>query len=900
MKRVQLVFGFSFTVLAIAVGLGQGTGPALTSDLFKDLQFRSLGPSLTTGRVADVAVDPKNPSVWYVAAAAGGLWKTDNRGQTFKPIFDDGGSFNLSCVVIDPKDSNVLWLGTGENSNPRSAMYGDGLYKSTDAGATWTRVGLEGSEHIGNIKIDPRNSNVVYVAAQGPLWNSGGDRGLYKTMDGGKTWKMILPAQSMPDTGANEIQIDPLNPDILYASLYQRRRSIGQFIGGGPEGGIYKSLNAGATWTKLTKGLPDNVGRIALGTDPKVKPTRVYALIDAVGAEQGFYRSDDAGASWTRMGQPTGPDAAPAGGAAPAAAAPANAARGGAARGGGARGGAAGGAAAGATGGAATGGAAAGGAQAGGAGAGGGRPGGPAGGGGFGGGANPAGQDPHYYYEIFVDPTRPDTVWGEGLNMYRTDDGGKAWHAVTMQYNSAIHVDFHAIAFDLTDKNHWIFGNDGGLYETWDEGKNVRHFDNLPISQFYRIAVDNALPFYHVCGGLQDNNSMCGPSRSINAYGIRTGDWYLVGGGDGFQPRIDPEDPNTVYATSQFCGLGRLDLRTSQSKSIRPNTFSAGDAPTQPVGAPAAGGRGGGGGGRGGTERVNWDCAYMISPHSHTRLYIGGEKVYRSDDRGDSWTPISPNLTRDLDPRVIPIMGKVWDPLTTVSYNRSTTQLSTIVSIDESLLLEGLIYVGTDDGLVQVTEDGGKNWRKTDKFPGAPDGAYVSDVWASARDANVVFITIGNHQHGDFKPYVLRSDDRGKTFTSITGDLPASRNNLWSVARQSAVRGRRVRSVLHGRWRPSLDADEERPADHAGARHPYPEARKRSRDRHVRPRDLRAGRLQCAPRGDAGHDRRRGAAAADPHDVRLQRVPSRAGLDADGADTESSGGRAHQLLRLGG
>ncbi len=671
MKRFAFVCALFAVALAATINLGarQSAAGALNADMFKSFQFRSLGPPPTTGRVQDIAVDPNNPSVWYVASAAGGLWKTENRGQTFKSVFDNGGSFNLACVVVDRKDSKVVWLGTGENANPRSAMYGDGVYKSTDGGASWARVGLETSEHIGNIQIDPRNSNVVYVAAQGPLWSSGGDRGLYKTTDGGKTWKAILT--SSPDTGANEVWIDPANPDILYATLYQRRRGVGQFVGGGPEGGIYKSLDAGAHWTKLTKGLPTNVGRIGLGIDGKVKPTRVYALIDALQPESGFYRSDDAGASWNRMGSPIGvePAAPPAG-----------------AGGAGARGGG-------------------------------------GGGGGRGGSADGVyrGEDPHYYYELFVDPIRPDTVWSEGLDVSRTDDGGKTFHAVPMPYDREVHVDYHAIVLDPLDRNHQIFGNDGGLYETWDDGKNLRHFDNLPITQFYRVAVDTALPFYHVCGGAQDNNSMCAPSRTVNAYGIRLNDWYLTGGGDGFTSRIDPQDPNTVYETYQEGAIGRLDLRTGVNTNIQTRLRAAmtalasgGAAPAE---APAAGARGGGGGGRGGGgDRINWDAPYIISPHSHTRLYWGGTHLWRSDDRGDNWVAISPDLTRQLDYTKIPIMGKVWDPATTVSYHRSTTALSTIVSLDESPLAEGLIYVGTDDGLLQVTEDGGKELAEDGKL----------------------------------------------------------------------------------------------------------------------------------------------------------------------------------------
>jgi len=740
MRRIGFVLPLAVLVAFVFVAAGQGPAGSdrMAADFLKSIELRSLGPSLMTGRIADVEVDPKNLDVYYVATAAGGLWKSENRGITFTPIFDDGGSFNLACVVVDPKNSNVVWLGTGENSNPRAAMYGDGVYKSTDAGKTWTRVGLESSEHIGNIKIDPRNSDVVYVAAQGPLWSSGGDRGVYKTTDGGKTWKAVFTVS--PDTGGNEVVIDPNNPDVLYASTWQRRRSVGQFIGGGPESAIYKSTNAGATWTKLTNGLPKgDMGRITLGVDPKAKPTRVYALCNALREESGFYRSDDAGATWARVGHVV------AGG------------------------------------------------RGGGAGFGGGAP-----GGGRGGGDDfYRGGDPGYYHELYVDPVRPDTIWSANTNLDRSEDGGKTWKQVPIDYDEShygsVHVDFHDVWLDVTDRNHYMVANDGGVYETYDDGKHFRHFDNLPVTQFYRVAVDNAKPFYRVCGGAQDNNSMCGPSRTVNRIGIRTSDWIVVGGGDGFQSRVDPEDPDIIYATSQGGNITRLDLRTGVSKSIRPRGVPQGPGEQEPANVPGqqqnppqagqagqgAQGAQGARGGRGG-ERTNWDCPYIISPHSPTGLYWGSTRVYRTDDRGDHWTPVSGDLTRNLDPTTIPIMGKVWSPTQTVSYNQATTPLSTIVSIDESPLFEGLLYVGTDDGLLQVSEDGGKNWRKMDKFPGIPDGAYVSDVFASPREADVVFVAFNNWQHGDFKPYLLKSTDRGRTFTSIAGDLP-DRHDVWSV-----------------------------------------------------------------------------------------------------------------------
>ena len=743
-------------VLLTASGFAQGPA-APPADPYRELAFRSLGPSLTTGRISNVAIDPKNPNVWYVASASGNLWKTVNRGNTFEAVFDDAGSYSLGAVTVDPRDSNTVWLGTGENNNQRSVSYGDGVYKSTDAGKTWKRMGLEHSEHIQNILIDPRNSSVVYVTAIGPLWRAGGDRGLYKSIDGGLTWKAVLSIS--PDTGVTDVAMDPKKPDVLYAAAYQRRRQVGQLIGGGPESGLYKSTNGGRTWTKLTKGLPAvDVGRIGLAISWK-NPNTVYALVTAQRNQGGFFRSDDAGGSWTRIGRTVATGRGGAGaslpacgplGAAPPPSAPAAPAP--------------------ATDEAAP-------------------PAAPPQAGGRGGPADDCyrGGDPGYYNEIFVDGHDPETIWSPWTNFSRSTDGGKTWAVVPMP---DVHVDHHDIVFDPSDKDHILIANDGGLYETYDGMKTWRHFTNLPLSQFYRVATDNARPFYNVCGGAQDNGSICGPSRTLNRVGIRTSDWYNVGGGDGFQPRVDPEDPTIVYSQSQEGALGRLDLETGVRVSIRPtrqNTIGLEPAPAAepaPDEAAGRGGRGGPGGGRGGRGagplgRWHWDSPLIISPHSARRLYFGGERLYRSDDRGDSWTVVSPDLTRNLDPATIEIMGKVW-PADSVAFNQATTRLSTITAIDESPLLEGLIYVGTDDGLVQVTEDGGRSWRKIETFPGVADHAYVTDVLASPRDANVVFATLNNYQRGDFKPYVMKSADRGRTWTSIAGDLP-QRSGAWSI-----------------------------------------------------------------------------------------------------------------------
>ncbi|HXG54589.1 MAG TPA: hypothetical protein VNJ03_04355 [Vicinamibacterales bacterium] len=381
-----------------------------------------------------------------------------------------------------------------------------------------------------------------------------------------------------------------------------------------------------------------------------------------------------------------------------------------------------------------------------------------------------------YYHELYADPYRPDWIWSMNVSVELSKDGGRTWGTTGIE-SYGVHVDHHALEFDPVDPKHILLGNDGGVYETYDEGKTWRFFTNLPITQFYRVSVDNAKPFYNVCGGTQDNWSFCGPSRSLAPWGVRTSDWFVVNGGDGFQTRSDPEDPTIVYAQSQDGGIRRYNTRTGQARSIRPPQSQAGRGVLAPgaQGAPQQGGRGAGAPG----DRANWDALYIISPHSPSRLYWATQYLYRSDDRGDTWTRVSPDLSRQLDAFAIPIMGKVW-PRDSVALNTSSTALSNVVSLDESPLLEGLIYAGTDDGLLQVTEDAGKNWRKIEDFPNVPKWTYVSDVFASPRDANTVFLTLNNWQRGDYKPYIVKSTDRGRTWTNITSDLP-DRHDVWTM-----------------------------------------------------------------------------------------------------------------------
>ena len=639
------------------------------ADPFAALAFRSVGPAVTSGRIADVAIDPRNRSIWYVATASGGLWKTSNRGLTFAPIFDDGGSYTTCCVLVDPRSSNVVWLATGENTNLRSAMAGNGIYKSTDAGATWQHVGLERSEKIGRMAIDPRNPDVVYVAAQGPLWADGGERGLYKTTDGGRSWNRVLHVSDY--TGISDIILDPRDPDVLYAASYQRRRNVGVLIAGGPEGAIFKSSDAGATWTKLTNGLPrGDVGRIALGIAPQ-NPDVLYASIAAKPAESGFYRSADRGMTWEKMGTWV------------------------------------------------------------------------------------AG-DPQYYGEIYPDPHRFDRIWAVAINIHVSEDAGRTFKPVEMR---GVHVDHHHVGFDPADSLYMMIGNDGGLYETYDAGATWKHFQNLPVTQFYRIAVDNALPFYNIYGGTQDNGTPGTPSRSQHPAGIRSSQAMSVYGGDGFQPRVDPVDPSIVYAMSQDAAIGRVNKLTGVQTSIRPPRIVMPDS--QRV-------------------RWHWDVPLIISPHARTRLYALGSRLFRSDARGDSWRAISPDLTRQIDRDTLTIMGRVW-PADAVWKNVFTNDISIGIALDESPLKEGLLYVGTDDGLVQVSENGGAAWRRIDRFSGVPDGTWVSELLASRHDTNTVYAAFNNQLRGDFTPYLLKSTDRGRTWTSIRANLP-DRNQVWTLA----------------------------------------------------------------------------------------------------------------------
>jgi photosystem II stability/assembly factor-like uncharacterized protein len=637
---------------------GEEKKGAFSAKTFAGLKLRSIGPALSSGRVGDIAVHPNNRGHYFVAVSSGGVWKTENSGTTWQPVFDKEGSYSIGCVSIDPKNPFVVWVGTGENNSQRSVSYGDGIYKSVDGGKSWKNMGLKNSEHIGKIVIDPRDSKVVYVAAQGPLWNAGGDRGLYKTTDAGKTWKKILDISE--NTGVTDLVYDPRDPDIMYAASYQRRRRVWTLIDGGPESAIYKSEDGGAGWRKLTKGLPkDDMGRIGLAISP-VNPDVVYAIIEAADGTGGFFRSNDRGENWKRQSKYVS-------------------------------------------------------------------------------------GSPQYYQEIVCDPKEVDRVYSLDTWLQVTTDGGKNFRRVGGRY---IHVDYHALWIDPDDTNYLLVGNDGGVYESFDRGATWHFKANLPVTQFYRVSVDNDFPFYNVSGGTQANATLGGPSRTTNVHGIRNSDWFITRGGDGFETQVDPEDPNIVYSQSQYGGLVRFDKRSGERIYIQPQ--------------PGKGEEG---------LRWNWNSPLLISPFSHTRLYFASNILFRSDDRGDSWQAVSPDLSRQLDRNQLKVMGKI-QRFDAVAKNVSTSFYGSIISLAESSLQEGLIYVGTDDGLIQITEDGGANWNKLDKFPGVPDMTYVSDIEASQHDVNTVYATFDNHKSGDFKPYILASNNRGKSWKSISGNLP--------------------------------------------------------------------------------------------------------------------------------
>ncbi len=663
MKYFTFLILFLLMIGSISIEAGNIKGnnndkDSINSSTFNGLKLRSIGPAVTSGRVTDFAVNPKDPGEYYVATASGGVWKTTNNGTSWEPVFDKEGSYSIGCVAMDPNNHFVIWVGTGENNSQRSVSYGDGVYRSSDGGMTWKNMGLKSSQHIGKIIIDPKNSNIVYVAAQGPLWDAGGDRSLYKTTDAGKTWEAVLTINKY--TGVNDVVMDPRNPNVLYASSYQRERHVYTLIDGGPGSAIYKSTDAGKTWEKLKQGLPTvDMGRIGLAISP-VNPDVIYAIIEAADSKGGVFRSTDRGASWEKR-------------------------------------------------------------------------------------SDYMTTSPQYYNELVCDPKDVDRVYAMDTWLHVSDDGGKTFLPLGEKYK---HVDNHAMWINPKNPDYYLVGCDGGVYESYDRGKNWNFKSNLPITQFYNVAVDNSKPFFYVYGGTQDNNSVGGPSQTISASGIVNSDWFITTGGDGFVSRVDPVNPDIIYAESQYGGLVRYDRKSGEQMGIQPQP----GLKEPPL-------------------RWNWDSPLIISPFSHKTLYFGANKLFKSTNMGNSWKEISGDLTRHIDRNKLRVMGKIWS-VDAVEKNASTSFYGSIVSLAESPVKQGLLYAGTDDGLIDVSADDGKTWKKIDSFPGIPDTTYVSYITASQFNAGTVYAAFDNHKRGDFKPYILKSTDEGNSWKSISSNLP--------------------------------------------------------------------------------------------------------------------------------
>lgn len=642
----------------------------MSSDTFSGLKFRNIGSAFKSGRIADVEIDPNDTSVWYVGVGSGGVWKTVNSGTTWQPLFDGEDVYSIGTVTIDPQNSNVIWVGTGENVGGRHISFGDGVYLSKNGGQKWTNMGLPNSEHISEIIVHPTDSNTVWVASQGPLWSKGGERGLFKTTDQGKTWNKVLGDEEW--TGVTDVLIDPRDPNVLYAATWQKHRTVAAYYGSGPGSAIHKSTDGGETWKQLEHGLPKvEMGKIGLAISPQ-NPDVVYAAIELERRTGAVYRSDNMGESWTK-----GADAVA------------------------------------------------------------------------------GGTGPHYYQELYASPHHFDRIYLAGVRMQMSVDGGKTFTTMKEEHK---HSDNHSLTFVENDQNYLLMGSDGGIYESFDNGDNWRFVSNLPLTQYYKVAVDDDLPFYNVYGGTQDNNTQGGPSRTDSAHGIQNSDWTVTLFGDGHQPATEPGNPDIVYGQWQQGNLTRYDRTTGELVYVKPQP-EAGDP----------------------LERFNWDAPILVSPHKPTRLYFASQRVWKSEDRGDSWTAISGDLTRNLERIKQPIMGSTqgwdgsWDLL-------AMSQYSTITSLSESPIKEGLIYVGTDDGLIQMTEDGGKNWQKLEvgRLPKVPDEAFINDIKADLFDEDTVYITLDNHKNGDYTPYVLKSTNKGKSWKSIAANLP-EKHLVWRL-----------------------------------------------------------------------------------------------------------------------
>jgi len=664
--RIAAVVTAFWGMLAVAAFAGPADQPNPT-DKLKNLEFREIGPATMGGRIDDFAVVEGNPNIVFVGVASGGVWKTTNNGTTWEPVFDKEDVSTIGGIAIAPSDPSVVWVGTGEANNRQSSSWGDGAYKSLDAGKTWQKTGLAATHHIGRIVIHPKNPDVVYVAALGHLWGPNAERGVYKTTDGGKTWARVLKIND--DTGVSDIAMDPESPDTIYAAAYERRRTPYGFNGGGAESAIYKTTDGGATWKKLTKGLPyengGDTGRIGLDVCRK-DPNIVYALVQH--EKGGVYRSEDKGETWKRMSD-----------------------------------------------------------------------------------TNPR---PSYYSQVRVDPNNDLRIWVLGASMYYSEDGGKTF---STQRVKSIHGDFHAMWIDPGDSNHIITGSDGGIHWSYDNGRTWDFINTIAIGQFYEVGLDNQKP-YNICGGLQDNGSWCGPSNSLTREGITNEDWQVVHGGDGFYVQIDPVEPWIVYAEGQDGHIARRDLRTGQQRSIRPEG-KPGEA----------------------HYRFQWNSPILVSAHDHKTIYYGGNYLFKSTDRGDTWTRLGGDLTTGVDRNKLQIFGKTPDK-NTLSRHDGAQEYPTITTLSESPLTPNALWAGTDDGNLQVTRDGGKSWKNVaSRVPGVPKGTYVSRVVASKYAEGTAYASFDGHRSDDYNIYIFVTTDYGENWKAIRNGIADSAGSVHVV-----------------------------------------------------------------------------------------------------------------------
>ncbi len=665
-----------------------------TSDL-EGLRHRSIGPANMSGRLVDIAVVEMDTKVYYLASATGGVWKTTDNGVRFTPVFESEGTHSVGDVEVHQTDTSVVWVGTGERANRQSSSWGDGVYKSEDGGETWANMGLEESHHIGRIVMHPDDSDVVYVAAMGHLWGPNPDRGLYRTRDGGESWERILFVD--PLTGAVDVAMDPSDPDILYAAMYQRQRRPWGFHGGGPGSALYKSTDGGDTWTKLTNaglqnGLPTgDIGRIGI-TIYRSDPRILYVSVEqgerfnaSTAYEQrraGIYRSEDRGETWTFQSD-----------------------------------------------------------------------------------WNPR---PMYASQPLVDPNDDQRIYMMNSYSY-SDDAGVTF---TIPRDHRTHGDDRLVWVNPHDSRHVLKLDDGGLGISYDRGDHFLYHTALPLSQYYRVSVDMAHP-YNVYGGLQDNGSWAGPSQTYRSEGILNEDWTKWGGGDGFLSLVDTTENRILYSESQYLGLTRWDLETGESRNIRPNqpegfigarrnwtTWPDLEDPYQALGNAM--------------PPANWDGPYIISPHDNETLYAGLNEIFKSTDRGDTWRSLG-DLTTGTDRRSLVIMDQAADSFV-LSLDDGIPYWPTLTAIAESEFSPGTLYVGTDDGLVQVSTDDGGTWTDvSNAMPGVPELMWVNQVHASKSVPGRVYVAANNYRNDDYENYLWVSEDDGASWRSIVGDLPPER-----------------------------------------------------------------------------------------------------------------------------